>query len=113
MTLLPQIRTFVDQVARRFRPQRIILFGSHAYGRPTPDSDVDLLVVMPDSGDPLGKAIEISRAVPHYGFALDLVVRDPDVLRWRTDHDDFFLQEAVSKGKVLYEDQHVGVGREG
>lgn len=44
------IRKFANQVARRFKPARIILFGSYAYGKPTPDSDVDLLVVMPCKG---------------------------------------------------------------
>src|SRR5437667_5056968 len=43
------IKNFTDEIARRFRPQKIILFGSYAYGKPTEDSDVDLLVVMPNA----------------------------------------------------------------
>ena len=45
-----QIQAFVDQVVRRFRPARVILFGSYAYGDPTEDSDVDLMVIMHHGG---------------------------------------------------------------
>jgi len=42
-----QIRTFSDAIARKFRPRKIVLFGSYAYGKPGYNSDVDLLVIMP------------------------------------------------------------------
>ena len=51
MVALADIQAYTDQIARRFKPRQIILFGSHVYGRPTDDSDVDLLVVVPDGGD--------------------------------------------------------------
>jgi len=50
MANVAQIIKFVNRVAEAFRPERVILFGSHAYGTPTADSDVDLLVVMPHEG---------------------------------------------------------------
>src|SRR5690606_34175758 len=104
---------YVDRVAARFHPERIILFGSHAYGVPNEHSDVDLLVVMPDSGKPLHKSIQIVREVPYHGFACDLIVRDPGVLRWRIENNDWFLRDIVEKGVVLYEDQHERTGLEG
>lgn len=97
-----EIQDFARNIAEAYRPMRIILFGSHAYGRATPDSDVDILVVLPDGGDPIGKAIEIGGAFDR-SFPLDLIVRDPDVLRWRLDQHDWFLKEIIEKGKVLYE----------
>ena len=101
-----QIRAFSKAIARRFRPRKIVLFGSYAYGRPTDDSDVDLLVIMPrtrDRGERM--SVRILHAIPR-NFPLDLLVRTPaDVakrLRWR----DPFICEVVEKGKVLYEADH-------
>lgn len=107
------IQEYVDRVAARFRPRRIILFGSHAYGTPDSSSDVDLLVVMPDGGDPLGASIRVTREVDHRGFPLDLIVRDPEDLRRRVEGDDYFMQEVVRRGKVLYEADDSRMGAEG
>lgn len=101
MVAMGDIQAFADRIAQEFKPRRIILFGSHAYGTAGRDSDVDLLVVMPDGGRPLRKAAEICRRVAA-GFVLDMIVRDPDVLRWRIEQHDWFLKEIVEKGKVLY-----------
>lgn len=101
MVAMADVQDLSDRIAREFRPERIILFGSHAYGKPGPNSDVDLLVVIPDGGDPIRKAIEI-RTKFDIGFPLDLIVRDPEVLRWRIEQHDWFLKEIVEKGKVLH-----------
>lgn len=101
-----KIRSFCNAVAKQFRPQKIILFGSYAYGKPTPDSDVDLLVIMPRTryrGERM--SVRIRHAV-HRDFPMDLLVRTPaDVakrLRWK----DCFMQEIVTKGQVMYEAAH-------
>ena len=94
------IRRFARQVAERFRPDKIILFGSHAYGTANEDSDVDLLVVMPTS-DEMNQAIRIILAFDPV-FPLDLIVRTPENLQWRLAEEDWFLREVVEKGKVLY-----------
>jgi len=101
MAAMREIHELVGQIAREFRPERIILFGSHAYGTPGADSDVDLLVVVTDDGNPLRKAMEIRRRIPAT-FPLDVVVRDPQDLRWRIEQHDWFLKEIVEKGKVLH-----------
>jgi len=103
------IRRFSDEVARRFKPSRIVLFGSYAYGKPTPDSDVDLLVLMPCKGRPLDKSLEIRLAV-NAGFPLDLIVRTPAELKKRLAWGDFFLREITEKGTVLYDAAHPGMG---
>jgi predicted nucleotidyltransferase len=99
------IKRFVNEIARRFKPVRIILFGSYAYGRPTPDSDVDLLVIMPCKGRSLDAALNVRLAVAA-DFPLDLIVRTPAELRRRLALGDFFLHEIVDKGVVLYEGAH-------
>ena len=98
-------------VAERFHPDKIILFGSQAYGTPHADSDVDILVVMPARNE-LDQAVRIRLAVD-YNFPLDLLVRTPRNMAWRLAEGDSFLREIVSKGKVLYEKADEGMGAKG
>src|SRR5438067_9422152 len=87
------IRRFARQVADQFRPEKIILFGSYAYGRPHQDSDVDILVVMPAKNE-IDQAIRIRLAIESH-FPMDLIVRTPKNLAWRLKEGDWFLREAV------------------
>ncbi len=105
------VRRFARQVAERFHPDKIILFGSHAYGTPHADSDVDILVVMP-ARNQLDMAVKISIAIDP-PFPLDIIVRTPKNMRWRLEEGDSFLREITSKGKVLYEKADAGMGKEG
>ena len=102
------IQRYARQVAEQFHPEKIILFGSFAYGRPHADSDVDILVVMP-ARNQLSQAARISVAVGA-PFPLDILVRTPDNLRWRLKEGDSFLQEIMAQGKVLYEKTDRGMG---
>lgn len=95
------IRRFARQVVGRFHPEKIILFGSHASGRPHKDSDVDILVVMP-ARNQLEQAFKIRLAIPA-PFSMDLIVRTPHNIQWRLQEGESFLTEIVSNGKVLYE----------
>jgi len=109
--LISAIRRMVEQIVDMFHPDKIVLFGSHAYGRPTADSDVDVLVVMPTK-NAVAQACRIRLAVEH-PFPLDLLVRTPEHLEERLEAGDCFLQEILSQGKVLYEKADSGVGAEG
>lgn len=100
-----EISAFARQVARQFNPNKIILFGSYAYGKPTEDSDVDVLVVMPFRGKNPTKATEIWMATKPK-FPIDILVRKPGELKKRLRMGDFFLHEIIEKGKVLYETDH-------
>ena len=104
-----QIRQVSDEIARRFQPERIILFGSYAYGTPTEDSDVDLLVVMSFESRPVAKAIEVRQAI-YAGFPMDLLVYTPEYIKQRIAWNDFFIREITEKGKVLYAADYAGVG---
>jgi predicted nucleotidyltransferase len=100
-----KILDFAKRVAREFHPDQIILFGSYAHGKPTRDSDVDLLVIMPFAGLPAAKAVEIRlKAKP--GFPLDLLVRTPEKVRERLALGDDFMREIQTQGEVLYEAPH-------
>ena len=92
-----QIREYATEIAREFRPRRIILFGSYAYGKPTRDSDVDLLVIMPHKGRGADKATEIRLRV-RAPFPMDLFVRSPQKIRQRLACGDCFIEEILVKG---------------
>ena len=96
------IQDLCNRIVQDFQPERIILFGSYAYGNPTPDSDVDLLVVLAFEGKNLYKSLEIlNRANPT--FPIDLLARRPDDTERRYREGDPLIREALDRGKVLYE----------
>jgi uncharacterized protein len=104
-----RIQELSQQIVAQFSPERIILFGSHAYGEPTADSDVDLLVVMPFEGQAFRKAAEILNQISP-AFSVDLLVRTAEQLDERIKLGDFFLREILTRGKVLYESVDSRVG---
>ncbi len=100
-----RIRAFGHAIAREFRPEKIVLFGSYAYGKPTSDSDVDLLVILRFRGRDSRKAFEIrSRFLTP--FPLDLLVRKPEFIRSRLKERDMFIELVLTRGQVLYEAKH-------
>src|SRR5205809_3089111 len=102
MVEMEKIKTLTSQIAREFNPNRIILFGSYAYGQPSDHSDVDILVVLPFKGKAVRKAIEIRNRL-NAGMPLDLLVRTPEQLAERLEHDDWFMREIIERGRTLYE----------
>ncbi|HEV2970576.1 MAG TPA: nucleotidyltransferase domain-containing protein [Pirellulales bacterium] len=102
------IRRFARDVAERFKPEKIILFGSHAYGKPHADSDVDILVVVPTRNE-IDQAVRIDRVTDPM-FPLDLIVCSPKNIAWRLKEGDTFLHEVMNRGKVLYEKAHGPMG---
>jgi predicted nucleotidyltransferase len=105
------IRRFARRIAERFHPEKVILFGSYAYGEPHAESDVDLMVIMP-TRNAIDQAIRIDLAFERE-FSLDVHVRTPyQIGQGLKDPDDrdWFLYEVMTKGKVLYEAPDGAVG---
>ena len=101
------IRAIAQHIGEKFDPEEIILFGSHAYGKPTAWSDVDILVVMDTpKGEEFEKSLEIRKSLPSLTFGLDVVVRSRKVIERRKKLGDWFLVDVTEKGKVLYERSH-------
>jgi len=109
---LPGINKIVRQIVNRFRPQKVILFGSHAYGTSTADSDVDLLVVMQTEENSLHTAAHISASIDH-PFPLDILVIKPTDLVIALQEKNIFETEVVNKGVILYEAEDRGVDQQG
>jgi predicted nucleotidyltransferase len=91
-----------EQIASEFNPEKIILFGSQAYGKPTEESDIDLLVVMPYEGSPFRQAGEISKRLQVW-MPVDLIVRSEKEIKQRLKIGDQFMREILEHGKVMYE----------
>lgn len=102
MTTLQQIQEYAQRLGEAFSPHRVILFGSYAYGQPTLDSDVDLLVITPLDRDAVAKSVEIQLKL-RPPFPLELLVRSPEKVRERLEMGDGFMREILTKGKTLYE----------
>jgi predicted nucleotidyltransferase len=103
MSTRQAIQEIVRRIVRQFDPDRIILFGSHARGTATADSDVDLLVVMPVTGSKRDKAIEIGVAVHQVRLPKDIIVVTPEDVRRFRDIVGTIIHPALREGKVLYE----------
>lgn len=99
------IVAIVQRIAERFDPQKIILFGSYAYGAPRPESDVDLLIIMETPLREIQQAQKIREYIDPL-FGLDLIVYTPANLARRLDLGDLFLCEVITRGKALYESTH-------
>jgi len=101
---IPQeaIDQVVEQIVEKFKPQKIIFFGSYARGNPRPESDVDMLVVMDTPLKDVRQAIEICQQI-EYRFGLDLIVHKPTYLAEGIKNGNWFLRDVVKEGKVLYE----------
>ena len=107
------IQATCDDIVRVCARQQVILFGSHAYGAATEDSDVDLMVVMDIPEEQARQqAVTIRQSIPRR-FRMDLIVRTPREIAFRVAHNDWFLREILEQGQVLYESANAGVGSEG
>ena len=97
---LPEV---VERIAHRFNPVRIILFGSWARGEAREDSDIDLLVVLPNVEHKRRAAIEIMRALNGLPISKDVIVATPEEIRKRGKVVGNILRPALQEGKVIYE----------
>jgi predicted nucleotidyltransferase len=102
MITMRQIEDVSGRIAAEFEPERILLFGSYAWGAPSPDSDVDLLVILPFEGKTVAKSVEMRLKIKP-PFPVDLLVRTPEKIHKRLALGDPFIRSILEKGKVLYE----------
>ena len=103
-TRIPEavIRELARRIAEEFQPERIILFGSYAYGNPRPESDVDLLVIMKTPLKETRQAQQIRQYLEPL-FGVDIIVYAPERFKQRLEWGDFFLREIIEHGIILYE----------
>jgi uncharacterized protein len=97
------IREMVRRIVAQFNPDKIILFGSHAHGKPGPDSDVDLLVVMSPHGSKRERVVEIYGLLAGMGVPKDVIVVTPEEFEAYRDAPGTVIRTPRQEGKVLYE----------
>lgn len=100
-----KIKEVAKTIATKFQPDKIILFGSFAWGKPTEDSDVDLFIIKSTTYSTRDISREISNFIFPRPFPLDIVVYKPEQVEQRKKDGDFFIQDIFSKGKTLYAKQ--------
>lgn len=94
----------IERIVSKLKPEKIILFGSYAYGNPTPDSDVDLLVIMKTKAKEIDRYVAVSNLLYPREFPVDILVKTPkEIEEVSRKKRNFFMQEILSKGKVIYE----------
>ena len=99
------LRSAIQKVVEELKPEKIILFGSYAYGTPSPHSDVDLLVIMKTKASLKDRSWAVSRLLLPRPFPVDILVKTPKEITKALESGDFFLKEIMTRGKVLY-DRH-------
>ena len=99
----PVVAKMVALIADEFEPERIILFGSRARGAARPDSDVDLLVVMPDGADETQATVAMHALLHNTPLPKDIVVSTPSAIARRGHIRGNILYEGLREGVLLHE----------
>jgi predicted nucleotidyltransferase len=92
----------VRRIVTALHPEKVILFGSYAYGTPSEHSDVDLLVILETDSRPADRYLAVSRLIRPRPFPLDIVVKTPEEITQASVKGDNFIREIVTQGRVLY-----------
>ncbi len=98
-----KIKKISDLIAESCKPQKIILFGSFAWGKPTKDSDVDLMIIKQIRKNKRQAQINLARLLFGQGVPVDTLIYTPREIKKRLELKDFFIQDIFKKGKILYE----------
>jgi predicted nucleotidyltransferase len=96
------LAAIVQRIVAELHPDKIFLFGSYAYGTPSDDSDVDLLIIVDTNVRPADRYLAVSRLIRPRPFPVDLLVKTPHEIIQAIRQGDSFIQEIVTRGRVLY-----------
>lgn len=100
------LKQVVERILTATRPQRVILFGSHARGDADEGSDLDLMVVFPQLSDKFGEMIRLHKAVGDVGVGVDVLVYSEEEYQRRSQVPGTVLYWARKQGRRLYEAAH-------
>lgn len=98
-----RIQSLVNKIASQFNPEKIILFGSHAWGDPSPTSDVDLFIIKDTTQHRLERGREVERIIMGSGLPVDALVYTPSEIDNRLALADRFVQKVLTSGKIIYD----------
>lgn len=92
----------VKKIVSHFYPEKIILFGSHAWGMPDIESDVDLLIIQESNLRPARRSAQISSACRPRGLSVDFLVKTPSEIKHQLQIGNPFLKRILEQGRILY-----------
>jgi len=96
------ISKVINDAAEKIKPEKVILFGSYAYGKPTKDSDVDLLFIKNTSLSRMERYRLVNEHLEHF-IPMDILIKTPSEVRKRLKMGDPFYKEIINKGRILYD----------
>jgi predicted nucleotidyltransferase len=91
------------RTVKSYKPEKIILFGSHAYGRPNKHSDFDFPIIKRTRRRDVDRIRDVSRIFGMRDFSLDVIVRTLREMKERLKDGNFFCEEILTKARVIYE----------
>lgn len=101
MIKLEEVKKIAEKIGKEYNLEKVILFGSFAWGRPGPDSDIDLFIIK-ETKNTRETAKKIDGSIFPRPFPIDILVYSPEQLKRRQKMNDFFIKDILTKGKVLY-----------
>jgi predicted nucleotidyltransferase len=99
-TRIPEIK---EKIVREINPEKVILFGSYAWGKPTEDSDVDLFIIQKSNEPRRQRQMTLRKRLFNIGIPMDIIIYTPEELKKRMDIRDVFMRKILRDGKILYE----------
>ncbi len=103
--VMDMILEIVDKIKNEYKPEKIILFGSYAYGHPDRDSDIDLFIIKDTQERPIDRRVEVSMIIsdPKRLIPIEVIVLTPEEVQRQLNIGNQFLMEILNKGEILYE----------
>lgn len=98
-----EINDIAQDIVRKFSPEKIVLFGSYAWGNPRPESDVDLFIIKKTKKNKRERQRELRTLLFPPALPLDLLIYTPEETKRRLEMEDFFVNDILTKGKILYD----------
>lgn len=109
-----KLREFVEKIVRLSKPEKILLFGSWAWGKPTEDSDIDILVIKQSDQSRRDRERELRAQLYPAGVAFDLLFYTPEELKEKIEQDrNLFLEDIINNGTIIYADDKICSGLAG
>ena len=93
----------IECIVKELDPEKIVLFGSYANGTPTPDSDVDLLIIMETNAISKERSWAVSRLLIPRQFPVDIIVKTPAEIEFSLERGDTFIRNVPENGQLIYE----------
>lgn len=97
-----QVNNIIKSI-QPFKPEKVILFGSYAWGQPKKDSDFDLFIIKQTKENPSKRAYKVRRCLNNINESFDILVFTHQEIQRRIAINDFFIQDILSRGEVIYE----------